>query len=267
MSGMPGRFLSFDPVAAEYDRTRVMPVGVLEDVARTCAQEARLGQGGLFLDAAVGTGRFAAPLTLLHPGRVVGVDISAPMLAQACAKAPGSLSLTLGDLQRLPFRSGIFAGALAVHILHLVEQWPLVLDELRRVLIPATGVLLLGGEQGGRSALVDFYYERARASGVLARSLGTAGLSQALAYLRRNPRVQVRLLSMPSLKWQRTARASETLDALERRTYSQIWDVPDEAHRRLMAETEEYARRTLGGPSGAEVLNARFLLYAVRWPG
>ncbi len=265
MSDAPGRFLSFDPVAAEYDRTRLMPPGVLEDVARACARVSRLGQGGLFLDAAVGTGRFAAPLTRLHPGRVVGVDISAPMLAQARIKAPGGLPLVIGDVQRLPFRSGAFAGALAVHILHLVERWPLVLNELRRALTPGTGVLLLGGEQGARSALVDFYYERARAQRVLAASLGTPGLTQALAYLRRDARAQVRLLSLPYLKWQRAARVAETLDALARRTYSQMWDVPDDAHRRLMAEAEDYAKRTLGGMDAAETLNARFVLYAVRW--
>ena len=117
----------------------------------------------------MGTGRFAAPLSRLHPGRVVGVDISLAMMAQAAEKAgAGALPLFAGDLQRLPFRDGVFAGALVVHILHLVEQWRLVLDELRRVLVPKTGVLLLGGEQGGRSALVDFYFERARAKRVLA---------------------------------------------------------------------------------------------------
>ncbi len=267
MSDAPGRFLSFDPVAAEYDRTRVMPPGVLDDVARACAREARLSQGGLFLDAAAGTGRFAAPMDRLHPGRIVGVDISPPMLTQARAKGSGGLALVRGDVQRLPFRSGSFAGVLAVHLLHLVEQWRLVLDEMRRVVALRTGVLLLGGERGGRSVLVDFYYQRAQSRGVLAHSLGTPGLSQALAYLRRDARAQIRLLSLPYLKWQRTAFAAETLDALSRRTYSQMWGVPDDAHGQLMAETEEYARRALGGPEASETLRAGFVLYSVRWSG
>ena len=263
----PGRYLSFDAVAEEYDRTRVMPTAILEDVARACTREARLSQGGWFLDAGVGTGRFAVPVARLNPGRVVGVDISLPMMSQASEKAPaGSVSLFAGDLQRLPFRDGVFAGALVVHILHLVEHWRLVLDELRRVLTPKNGVLLLGGEQGGHSALVDFYFARARARRVLSQSLGTPGLTQALIYLRRDLRAQLSMLSLPYLKWKRTVPVAETLDALERRTYSQIWNVPDAVHQALLVETQEYAHRTLGGSSAFETLDARFVLHAARWP-
>lgn len=267
MTDAPGRYLSFDAVAEDYDRTRVMPRAILEDVGRACATEARLSEGGLFLDAGVGTGRFGAPLARLRPGQVVGMDISTAMMAQAAEKAPpGALSLNVGDLQRLPFRGGVFAGALVVHVLHLVERWTLVLDELRRVLIPRSGVLLLGGEQGGRSALVDFYFERARGRGLLARSLGTPGLSQATAYLRRDARARVTLLSLPSLKWKRSARIADTLAALERRTYSPMWDVPDAAHQELLAETRAYAGRSFAGSNAAEALDARFVLHTVRWP-
>lgn len=259
----PGRFLSFDSVAAEYDRTRVIPPAILDDIARTCAREARLSRGGLFLDAAVGTGRFAVPLARLHPGQIVGTDISPAMLALAQQKSSqANLTLIQGDVQRLPFQEGVFAGALVVHLLHLVEQWRRVLDELRRIIAPKRGVLLLGGEQGGRSALVEMYYERARSRGVLAPSLGAPGLSQALAYLRRDPRADVQRLSLPYLKWQRMVPITETLDALARRTYSQMWDVPDEVHHVLLAETQDYARRALGG---AETLKAAFALYAIRW--
>ena len=262
----PGRYLSFDAIADDYDRTRVIPQSVLEDVARACAREARLLHGGLFLDAGVGTGRFAAPLAALHPRRVTGMDISTPMMAQATVKVPpGALSLVCGDLQRLPFPNATFDGALTVHILHLVERWRLVLDELRRVLLPKTGVLLLGGEQGGRSALVDFYFERARARKVLSHSLGTPGLTQALTYLRRDTHARLAMLSLPYLKWNRTMPVLETLDALERRTYSQMWDIPDDAHQALIAETRAYAQRTLGRLEALETLDARFVLHTARW--
>jgi SAM-dependent methyltransferase len=244
-----------------------MPASIMEDVARACAREARLNQGGLFLDAAFGTGRFTVPLSRLHPSQIVGVDISPAMLSQAQHKNPVPLNLTIGDVQRLPFRSGSFTGVLTVHLLHLVEQWRLVLDELRRVVMPKTGVLFLGGEQGGRSLLVDFYYQRARAQGVLSQSLGTPGLRQALAYMRRDSHAQVRLLSLPYLKWQRVVSVPETLEALTQRTYSQMWNVPDDVHRELLAETTDYARRTLGDLAASETLRASFSLYAIRWAG
>ena len=266
----PGRFLSFDPVAADYDRTRVIPPAQMDEIVRRMGRETRLERGGLFLDAGVGTGRFAAPLSRLYPGQIVGADVSLPMMAQIAAKsAPGELALTQADLQRLPFRSRVFQGVLMVHILHLMERWPLALSEARRVLVPKAGILLLGMEMGGRSALVDFYFEQARVRRVLAASLGTASLTPALAYLRRREQdgglgASVSLLES-GLTWKRTVPAADTLNALARRTYSQMWSISDTDHTEIMAATREYARQTFRKESAAETLPSRFSLYAVRW--
>ena len=271
MADAPGRYLSFEGVADDYDQTRVIPEAHLEEIARLLARESRLERGGLFLDAGVGTGRFAAPLARRHPGQVVGADIAPAMMGRIGAKAaPGSLSLVRADLQRLPFPKGAFDGALLVHILHLIEQWKLVLGEMRRVLAPRAGGLFLGVEQGGRSALVDFYYERARARRVLAASLGS-GLAPALAHLRRVERAgglgaRVTLLETPQLSWKRVVPVERTLDALARRTYSQMWDIPDGVHAELMDETRRQADRTFPRRDGAETLTARFALYKASWP-
>lgn len=269
MTPRPGSYLAFDAVAGEYDRTRVIPVSILDDVARLCASQAQLKSGGLFLDAGVGTGRFAAPLSRLYPGQVVGVDVSRPMIAQsACKMAPGHIALVQSDLQRLPFQNGVFQGALIVHVLQLVEQWTLILREMRRILVPRTGVLMLGSETDGRSKIVDHYYQSARARGVLAPNPGTPGLTQAVAWLRRSEggRARVEALSAPYLAWKRQARVGETLEALGRRTYSQMWNIPDALHRHLMADAEAYARQTFGAVETEECLAGRFLLYTVRWP-
>lgn len=270
MPESPGRYQSFETVAEDYDWTRVIPVAQIDEIARIVGREAHLDRGGLFLDAGVGTGRFAAPLARRHPGQVLGFDIAPAMLRQARAKAPGG-GLAVADLQRLPLRSGVFAGALLVHILHLIERWMLVLQEIRRVLIPRSGVLFLGVEQGGRSRLVNFYYERARARQVLAESLGAAGLARTLAFLRRPEReggldAQVHLLDTPQLAWQRAVPVAQTLDALARRTYSQMWAIGDSAHEELLAETRGYAGQTFPKVGATETLRARFVLHAVRWP-
>ena len=267
----PGRYQSFEAVAGDYDQTRVIPDAHLTEIARILVREAHLELGGLFLDAGVGTGRFAVPLARLCPSQVVGVDIAPAMMQRIPVKSTsGSLSLAQADLQRLPFQNGAFAGALLVHILHLIEQWPLVLGEIRRVLAPQSGVLFLGIEMGGRSALVDFYYQQAQARHLLPPSLGTAGMAQTLAYLNRPERdggggAQVRLLETPRLAWKRVVPTGRTLEALSRRTYSQMWNIPDEAHRELLAETYEYARRTFRRPDAIESLKSRFVLHAVRW--
>lgn len=268
----PGRYLSFEAVAEDYDQTRVIPGPQLDEIARILAREAHLERGGLFLDAGVGTGRFAAPLARLRPAQVVGMDIAPAMMERIEAKtAPGSLALAQADLQRMPFGGGVFAGALLVHVLQLVEQWMLVLAEIRRVLVPNTGVLFLGVEMGGRSKLVNFYFERARARRVLASSLGSAGLAPALAYLRRAEReggagAKVVMLETPKLTWKRLVPIAATLDALARRTYSQTWDIPDDAHEELMAATKLYAAQTFPQPDAAETLKSRFMLSTAMWP-
>lgn len=267
----PGRYLSFDPVAGEYDQTRVIPSVQMEAIVQRLGREADLERGGLFLDAGVGTGRFAAPLARLFPHQVAGVDVSAAMMGQVAAKTlPGSLSLAQADLQRLPFQDGMFSGVLMVHILHLIERWPLALSEARRVLVPKLGVLFLGVELGGRSVLVDFYFERARVRRVLAVSLGTASLSPALSYLRRRERdggsgAGVTLLETPQLAWKRLVPTAQTLNALARRTYSQMWEISDTVHAEIMAETQNYARQTFRKTDAAETLPSRFSLYAVKW--
>ena len=267
----PGRYLSFDSVAGDYDQTRVIPNVPMQEIVRLLGREAKLEHGELFLDAGVGTGRFAVPLSHLYPAQVAGVDVSAAMMGQIASKsAGGSLSLAQADLQRLPFRNGVFAGVLLVHILHLIERWPLVLSECRRVLAPKCGVLFLGIEMGGRSVLVDFYFERARARRVLGASLGTAGLSPALAVLRRRERdgglgASVTLMETPQLAWKRTVPTTITLEALARRTYSQMWEITETDHAEILAETQTYARQTFRKPDAAETLPSRFSLYAVRW--
>ncbi len=240
----PGPYLSFDAVAEEYDRTRGIPPAVTADIARLCASAARLERGGWFLDAGVGTGRFAEPLSRDYPGQVVGADISLPMIRQAQAKADpaGGLNLVQADLQRMPFRAGTFCGALAVHVLHLIERWPLVLAELRRALVPRTGVLLLG-KQGGHSSLVDYYYAQARRQGVLKPKLGAPDMSHTLAYLRQGG-AQAEALSAPYLTWERRVTVGET----------------------LLADTTAFARRTLGDDAAPETFPMRFVLHAVRWP-
>lgn len=267
MRPAPGRYLSFDAVAGEYDQTRSIPPDVVDTIAGLCASAARLETGGLLLDAGAGTGRFSAPLAKAHPGRIVGVDVSLPMMGHARAKASAQmLPLVQADLQRLPFRAHSFQGILAVHILHLMEQWRLVLDELRRVLVPRRGVLLLGTEQGGRSIVVDYYYARARAQGLLTPSLGAPGHAAILALLRRGG-AHTEPLFAPGLAWQRQVTVAQTLQALSQRTYSQMWPIPDAAHALLMRDAADFAARQLGGPARMETLDMRFALSAVRWRG
>src|SRR5215472_15174306 len=92
------RPISFDHVAAEYDKTRRLPEEVEGRVVAALAEV--VGRGRL-LDAGVGTGRWAAPLSA-RGVPVVGVDVAPRMMD--VARSRGAKELLLGDVRRLPLR-------------------------------------------------------------------------------------------------------------------------------------------------------------------
>ena len=139
--------------------------GEVEDAHRTFVERflAMLPPGGRVLDAACGTGKYF-PMVLARGRSVLGVDQSAAMLAVARAKFPHVPTEQL-DLQDLPYR-GEFDGAMCVDAMESVprEDWPVILDGLRRALRPP-GALYLTVELAAadRAGTVD---EDARRSGL-----------------------------------------------------------------------------------------------------
>ena len=91
--------------------------------------------GGVLLDAPCGTGKYFG-LVRASGRRVVGIDQSAEMLAQARAKDLAD-RLELVGLQEMTF-DGDFAGSLTVDAMENVppEDWPLVLANLHRAVVP-----------------------------------------------------------------------------------------------------------------------------------
>ncbi len=124
-------------VAARFDAAEGRFKGaVAADDARLRAVLAALGpiRGASVLDLGCGKGRFAAHLVDAG-ARVVGVDLSAAMLARA-----GGIDRVRASARALPFGDGAFDAVVAVEILEHVGAVGPVLDEARRVLRPG-GVL------------------------------------------------------------------------------------------------------------------------------
>ncbi len=99
---------------------------------------------GPVLDAGCGDGY--ASLKLARQGyRVQGVDISDDMIQLANRQAAGVNGVTFqtGDVTRLPFADGAFAGILSINVVEWTEQPLAALEEFHRLLRPG-GVLLLG---------------------------------------------------------------------------------------------------------------------------
>ena len=257
------RYLSFDRVADEYDATRFLPEVVREAVVEQMIAVARLTSQDWLLDAGIGTGRFALPIA----GRgvnVLGVDVSWRMMHQLIRKhPPANLYLAQADLRSLPVRSRSISAVLVAHVLHLIADWREVLQECRRVL-RQEGVLFLLYESGKRFPARAYYLQLAGESGLLRPTLGTQSADEVLEYVREIG-AAVSLIEHPSLRWQARRTHREVLQELDKRTYSQLWDIPDEAHRELMERTLHYVREQFGSEEETYTAEAEVRLYAVRF--
>ena len=139
----------FDTLAPAYEAWYETPLGALVDRLEAQAVLALVGvePGGRALDLSCGTGRSA--LALARRGlRVVGVDVSAPMLGIARGKAREAglaLALLRADARALPVRTGAVELVTIILGLEFAGAPPAVLDECHRVLAPggSLGVAIL----------------------------------------------------------------------------------------------------------------------------
>ncbi len=259
----PDEYLSFDRVAEDYDATRFLPEPVREAVVEQVMTSAPLAPGDWLLDAGVGTGRFALPL-VQRGVRVLGVDVSARMMRQLLRKnPPENLWLARADLRRLPLRTQSVSAVLVAHVLHLIADWRRVVAECARVL-RAGGALFLLYEGGKRFPVREYYLQMAGERGLLRPPLGAGSAEEVLEFVR-GLGGDVQLIEHPSLQWQATRSHREVLQELDRRTYSQMWEIPDEAHREMMAQTLRWVREQFGSEDALVSTEAVVNLYLVRF--
>lgn len=117
-----GSVLFDDRIAPFYESWFDTPEGQRADRLEKAALGralAALGPPGTLLEIGCGTGHFAR--WLAEQGwRVVGLDHSAPMLAQA--RARGGPPAVLGDAAALPFPDGSFAAAALITVLEFLPD-------------------------------------------------------------------------------------------------------------------------------------------------
>jgi len=257
------RFLSFDRVANEYDATRFLPETVREAVVEQMLNAIPFCPDDWFIDAGVGTGRFALPIAR-RGVRVLGIDVSRSMMCQLLRKhPPPNLHLAQADLRRLPLRSQTVRAVLIAHVLHLIADWQDVLRECRRVL-HRDGVLFLLYEEGKRFPAREYYLARAREKGLLPPPLGAHSAAEAVQFVQGLGGV-VTMIEHPSLHWIARRTHEEVLLELERRTYSQLWDVPDDVHRALLEQARRFVRHQFGSEGDTYTTEAVVKLYAVQF--
>lgn len=138
--------LSFDEIARTFDDQRGLPVAALRALV-AFVDEIAQGRALDIVEPGIGTGRVALPLAA-RGHRLVGVDLSQPMLAACAAKAStlgiaDRVTLERGDATDLPCGEDAFDLGLFASLLYLVPDWASVLDELARVVHPGGAVIWL----------------------------------------------------------------------------------------------------------------------------
>ena len=127
--------------------------------------------GGCILEVGVGTGLSLPDYSWTN--RLVGVDLSAPMLRKAKERAAEHRltnvdGLAVMDAQRLGFRDDVFDVVVAQYVITAVPDPEATLDEFVRVLKAGGEIVLvnhLGAEGGPRAAFERWFAPLARRLG------------------------------------------------------------------------------------------------------
>lgn len=129
----PGQL--FDEWPEKYDQWFTTPIGSL---VKRVEEELLIDflkpdKGEMILDAGCGTGVFTSEL-IARGSKVIGLDLSLPMLMRARQKAQGSdLQVVAGDILNLPFPQNCFDKTVSVTALEFIADGSRAVRELFRV--------------------------------------------------------------------------------------------------------------------------------------
>jgi demethylmenaquinone methyltransferase/2-methoxy-6-polyprenyl-1,4-benzoquinol methylase len=132
----------FAPLPERYDRlAEWLSFGQNGRWRRTMVDHIVLGSPALVLDVASGTAGVALQTATRTGARVVGIDVSADMLDQGRehvrqAGRAGTIVLTQGRAEELPFADATFDALTFTYLLRYVDDPAATLRELARVLKP-----------------------------------------------------------------------------------------------------------------------------------
>jgi ubiquinone/menaquinone biosynthesis C-methylase UbiE len=196
--------ISFDAVAPAFDRHRVLPNGVSENVRSCILAACTASARPEILDLGAGTGRLGRAFVAAGDA-YVGLDLSLPMLHRF---DDPRARLIVADGERLPFRDGTFDIVMLLQVLGGTPGWRGIVDESRRVLRPA-GVVAVGRAATPERGLDDqMKTELASLLGKIGaeRHQGRKNREQALSVLRSAAKRSDRVIAV-SWKAQRSVRA------------------------------------------------------------
>jgi ubiquinone/menaquinone biosynthesis C-methylase UbiE len=247
--------ISFDRIATTYDKTRSFPPEIGQQIATALIHLGEIPEKGNVLEIGIGTGRIALPL-LANGVNVTGIDISPQMIKHLYEKQEeednalpgqewGRLLVELADMTALPFASESFDAVVAVHVMHLVPQWRLALDEAQRVLRPAGAFLL--GQDGYPASMWRFqqkWREIMQELGFDPAPIGAQGYKEVVNELReRGLAVEESVVA----RWEIERTPRELLQQVAERTRSTTWDIPEDLFAESLQQLTQWAQQQFAG--------------------
>jgi SAM-dependent methyltransferase len=231
----------FDQAAGFYDRTRQLPA---ETAAAQTAQLAGeiAGVTGPVLEIGVGTGRIAVPLA--EAGiQVLGVDLSAPMLGALAAKE-SAVAAARASATALPVRAHSVGAVIACHVLHLISDWQLAVEQALLALRPR-GVLLATRGRALGTIAYELQQRVREAAGVPDTVTGLDDLDELDEFMRgRGAQVD----HLPSIPNPQIRSAAEFLRLVDDNAFAWTWELPAQRRRQAVAQTLAWVAQTIGDP-------------------
>jgi ubiquinone/menaquinone biosynthesis C-methylase UbiE len=132
--------VDLNKLADGYKKKRRLPDGILTEIVETIESYLWIKLANLVVDIGSGTGRFLLPLAERNPDvSFVGIDKAKGMLDKCSLdiknKKLKNVSLVEADLgDKILFGDGKVDSVILYHVLHIVEDKVLLVNELRRIL-------------------------------------------------------------------------------------------------------------------------------------
>ena len=268
-------------VVAQYDALRGHPpevAQVIGEALRGLTRPSLKGAPPRILELGVGTGRIALPVAAAG-AEVIGIDLSANMLAtlaQHLRQSPAAIHLVRGDITALPFCRGVFDAAMVTHVLHLVADWPAVLQRLAEVVKPG-GVLLLGRDwvypasmagqirMAFRMAVMKQGFKTAAPAGgpALHQALLAIGATAVCEPAGATAPATAIAADIIAAEWQARISPEEVLAGIRSRDDAESWVLPDEILTPVCAELDAFVAQWPNKKAPQDILR-RFMVSVYR---
>jgi ubiquinone/menaquinone biosynthesis C-methylase UbiE len=241
--------ISFDPMAAIYDETRVFNESCFNAALDFIVEKYPPVKYPKLFEPGIGTGRMAIPLAE-RGYSVTGADISGEMLkilAEKLSRSNPPLPVTFlkADITALHFPDAAFDISVATHVFHLVRNWKQAINEVLRVLKPGAPLILVYTGGGVEVPFInDRYRELCAGYGQSAKHIGLTKNAELQEYVGSLGRYT----EMVENRWQWTnkVRVDEAVDHIKQKHYGMTHLVSDATHLKAVKSLELELRKQYG---------------------